>query len=213
MLGCVQQIYKVLQSRLGDFPEPVWYNPKGVANILSLNSVKRHYQVKYDSEGDDTFIVTDGTGRELHFKPTKKGLYALRGPSYGTGHWSFLNTVSGKKDMYTKRELKAAAHACQVQNIMMYPSKRQYLAISDNNLLRNNPVQRANIEAAEDIFGSNLGALKGKTVMQNGKPVDGRITGVPAAIKDRYRSMHGYHVRKQDTFSGDYLAWPTLRHS
>jgi hypothetical protein len=33
------------QGRLGSFPEPVWYNPKGVANILSLNSVKKYYRV------------------------------------------------------------------------------------------------------------------------------------------------------------------------
>ena len=28
------------QGQLGNFPKPVWYNPKGVAKILSLNSVK-----------------------------------------------------------------------------------------------------------------------------------------------------------------------------
>ena len=47
------------QGRLGNFPEPVWYNPKGVANILSLNSVKKHDRVTYDSAGSDTFVVTD----------------------------------------------------------------------------------------------------------------------------------------------------------
>jgi len=47
------------QGRLGNFPEPVWYNPKGVANILSLNSVKKHYRVTYDSAERDTFVVTD----------------------------------------------------------------------------------------------------------------------------------------------------------
>jgi hypothetical protein len=69
------------QGRLGDFPEPVWYNPKGVANILSLDSVKKHYRVTYDSKGGDTFVVTDNHGPKLHFKPTKNGLYVLRGPS------------------------------------------------------------------------------------------------------------------------------------
>jgi hypothetical protein len=140
------------------------YNPKGVANILSLNSVKRHYHVTYDSDGGDTFVVTDDKGRKLHFTPTKKGLYALRGPSSGEQQWSFLNTVADQRDIYTKREVKAANRARKVQNIMMYPSKRQFLEISDKNLIRNNPVQRADINAAENIYGSNLGALKGKTV-------------------------------------------------
>ena len=70
------------QGRLGSFPEPVWYNPKGVTNILSLNSVKKHYRVTYDSAGSDTFVVTDATNSlKLHFKPTKNSLYALRGLS------------------------------------------------------------------------------------------------------------------------------------
>jgi hypothetical protein len=59
----------------------VWYNPKGVANILSLDSVKQHYRVTYDSKGGDTFVVTDTHGLKLHFKPTKNGLFALRGTS------------------------------------------------------------------------------------------------------------------------------------
>jgi hypothetical protein len=59
------------QGRLGSFPEPVWYNTKGAANILSLNSVKKYYRVTYDSAGGDTFVVTDATNSfELHFKPT-----------------------------------------------------------------------------------------------------------------------------------------------
>jgi hypothetical protein len=178
------------QGRLGNFPEPVWYNPKGVANILSLNSVKRHYHGTYDRNSNDTFIVTDDKGRKLHFTPTKKGLYTLRGPSNGEQQWSFLNTVSDRKDIYTKREVQAANRARQVQNIMMYPSRRQFLEISDKNLIRNNPVQRADINAAENIYGSNLGALlKGKTVTRKGDPVNGRIAGVPPAIKDKFRSV------------------------
>jgi hypothetical protein len=101
------------QGRLGNFPEPVWYNPKGVANILSLALVKAHYRVTYDSKGGDTFVVTDNHGLKLHFQPTKNGLYALQGPSSNGKQkekkvrWSFVNTVSDKKDLYTKRELQA----------------------------------------------------------------------------------------------------------
>jgi hypothetical protein len=36
----------------------VWYNPKGVANILSLYVVKKHYRVHYDSARQDALIVT-----------------------------------------------------------------------------------------------------------------------------------------------------------
>jgi len=31
------------------YPEPVWYNPKGIANILSLHNVASHYHVAFDN--------------------------------------------------------------------------------------------------------------------------------------------------------------------
>jgi hypothetical protein len=42
---------------LGDFPEPVWYDPKGVANILSLFIVQKYYRFQYDSPKGNSFIV------------------------------------------------------------------------------------------------------------------------------------------------------------
>jgi hypothetical protein len=135
------------QGRLGSFPEPVWYNPKGVANILSLNSVKKYYRVTYDSAGGDTFVVTDAINSfTLHFKPTKNGLYALRGPSSdGQEKWSFVNTISDNKDMYTKREVKAATHMQRFQNIIMFLGSRELMDISNQNLMKNNPVQHVDI--------------------------------------------------------------------
>jgi hypothetical protein len=101
----------------------------------------------------------------------------------------FLNTVSDKKELYTKREQKAAIRARKTQNIMMFPSTRQYIDIADKQLLRNNPVERADIKAAEDIYGPNVGSLKGKTVTHKSIPVDGRLAGVPPAIKQRLQSI------------------------
>jgi hypothetical protein len=38
------------QGYFGNYPQhPVWYNPKGVANILSLANVTKHYRVTMDS--------------------------------------------------------------------------------------------------------------------------------------------------------------------
>ena len=35
--------------------EMVWYNEDGIANILSLNNVKKKYRVTYDKDNNDCF--------------------------------------------------------------------------------------------------------------------------------------------------------------
>jgi hypothetical protein len=90
--------------------------------------------------------------------------------------------------MYNKHEVKAAARARPFQNSIMFPSTRELMDISDHRLLKNNPVQRADIEDAENVYGTNLGSLKGKTVTRKGITVAGQITGVPPAIKKNTRT-------------------------
>lgn len=55
----------------------------------------------------------------------------------------------------------------------MFPSMRSYTKIADSQLIANCPIGRANIAAAERIFGPNLGALKGKTTKQGSVPING----------------------------------------
>jgi hypothetical protein len=63
-----------LMGWLGDYPKPVWFNPKGVANILSLFLVKTYYRIQYDSATKDTFMVTKDRWNEhsiqAHWKRT-----------------------------------------------------------------------------------------------------------------------------------------------
>jgi hypothetical protein len=72
---------------------------------------------------------------------------------------------------------------------MMFPSTRQYMDIADKSLLRNSPIERADIKAAEEIYGTNIGSLKGKTATHKSIPVDGRIAGVPNAIRSKFQSV------------------------
>ena len=126
----------------------------------------------------------------LHFTPTAKGLYAYSGcqgsPSTA---WAFVTTVTGKRDLYTKRAYQDAVTARQAQNIMMFPGVRQLYKIADQNLLRNSPITQADIRTAEDIFGPNLGALKGKTPARHSTVVSGGWDGVPPDILDRHRDL------------------------
>ena len=91
--------------------------------------------------------------------------------------------------MYTKRAYQDAITARQAQNIMMFPGVGQLYKIADQNLLRNSEINRADIRATQDIFGPNLGALKGKTPACRSTVVSGGRDGVPPDILDRHRDL------------------------
>jgi hypothetical protein len=71
----------------------------------------------------------------------------------------------------------------------MFPGVCEYTKITKSKLIANCPVGRADIMAAEEIFGTNLGALKGKTVYRSGVPISGQIKGVPPAILKHYQKV------------------------
>jgi hypothetical protein len=78
--------------------------------------------------------------------------------------WALINTVEDCKQECTKREYHDAVLARKVQNIVMFPRVHEYTKITDSKLITNCPVGWANIMAAERIFRTNLGALKGKSM-------------------------------------------------
>ena len=66
-------------DKIGDLPGygTVWFYKDGIANILSLNNVKKKYRVTYDSTAYDCFEVHKGDGTKSVFKPSKKGAILL----------------------------------------------------------------------------------------------------------------------------------------
>ena len=67
-----------LTNLIGDLPGygTVWYDPKAIANILSLQRVRDHYHRTYDSS-HRKFIVTKPSGKEFAFHESKGGLHYL----------------------------------------------------------------------------------------------------------------------------------------
>jgi hypothetical protein len=173
---------------IGDLPGygQVWYHPNGIANILSLARVKEKYRVTFDSGTKNQCIIHKKDGSTRCFQQSRRGLYFLE-----TGETStvLVNTVDDNKSNYTNRDYSQAVLARKIQNIIGRPSTRRYLVIIDKNKLLNCPITRDDILAAEDIFGSNLGSLKGKTARAKTEHVRSTHINIPLPIMERYRNI------------------------
>jgi hypothetical protein len=69
------------------------------------------------------------------------------------------------------------------------PSTSSYIQIVENNLLPNCPVTRRDIAMAEDIFGPDVGSLKGKTARSGANPVNVVLADIPDTIMTHYKQL------------------------
>jgi hypothetical protein len=171
----------------------VWYCPTNIANILSLHNVNHRYRVKFVSE-ENKFVVMKDDGQEKVFKASTNGLYYFdtSAPAAALNNGTVLvNTVNEKKSFYTNAEVSRAELARELQKKIGRPTTRDFIHIVTNNLLPNCPVTKRDIVAAEDIFGPDLGSLKGKTVRRGPPPVDPSLTytTLPPSVHERYREV------------------------
>ena len=173
----------------------VWVYEDGIANILSLSRVKEKFRVTYDSDNGNKFVVHLKNGLKQTFSQSKAGLYYSVVRSGGnraktkqslittirtTEKHTTLNTVAENLAKYTKREVLRANLARKIQKSIGHPSLKKFIEIVENNLLTNCPIVKQDILRAEDIYGPELGCLKGKTVRRASTPV--RVAHAPTQL-------------------------------
>ena len=184
-----------LKGTLPGYPEEVWYNPHGIANIMALSHVEDHFRVTYNSDSK-AFVVHKGTTNDgtdsRTFQRQSCGLYVLDTAApkpKDQKQVTFVTTVAKKAEEYTAREVQQATLARKIHDIIGRPSRADYIKIVDGNLIPNCPITSQDIRAAEDIFGPNLGSLKGKTVRRETSHVDIEEVPLPPTILSRYRDV------------------------
>jgi hypothetical protein len=173
---------------IGDLPGygTVWYDPESIANILSLKRVAEKYHVAFDSEHGGSFIVTKPDGKVFEFKQSAGGLYFLDTDETGQ---VMVNTVADLKSNYTNEDYLKALRARELQIMIGRPNTKHFIQIVTSNQLPNCPVTRADIIAAEHIFGPDVGSLKGKTVRRRPHLAKPTIEPLPPQIMSRYRNV------------------------
>ena len=151
----------------GDLPGSgmVWYHPNGIVNILSLGKVWKRYHLTFDSKVGNRFLVTKPDGTTFEFKESPNGLYCMNTETQVQQQAQVhVNTMADNKSSYSNTDHLRALAARKLQTKIGNPTACEFMIMASRNLLPNYPINRDDIQAAEDIFGPDVGGLKGKTV-------------------------------------------------
>jgi hypothetical protein len=95
---------------------------------------------------------------------------------------SFIQTVRGNYEGYTKREVTQAKEARRAQAMVGNPSEKDYKGIISNNLIANCPISSKDVSNARTIFAPDLASIRGKTVRQAPEPVVTDYVAVPQTL-------------------------------
>ena len=175
-----------MKAKFGDYPIEVWYDPTGPANIMSLDEVADVFRMTMDTDIERSINLHRMDGTIIKFRPLMARLYSYKmAPQQDEQFWSLIQTVKGNQDYYTRREIENADKARRFQNIIMRPSVR-FMTDTVIRTLPNCPVTRRDILVAEDIYGPNLGSVKGKTPTKKVEHVQDNTDPVPPDILKRH---------------------------
>jgi hypothetical protein len=186
----------VIVQTVGDLPGygTVWFYPDGIANILSLALVQKKFRVTYDSGNGNKFVVHDRLMRR--FTMSERGLFycnmkqqqgnVLLNQATTKQGGDGISTVDKNKGRYSTRDMSRANNARRFQETTG-ASLQTILDIVDCKLLPNCPITRIDIKMAEDIYGTSIAHLKGKTVRKKGQHVTFSIATLPIAIANKYK--------------------------
>ena len=159
---------------IGDLPNfgEAWYQPKAVANLVPFGRLEKKFNIQYERNFRFYFVAESGT--EINFFKVEEdeegnGLYV-----YNPNTADFLAaiaTVEQNKLGYSKREIRDATVAREFIRRMGYPSNKDAIEMIERGAILDCPVTVQDIVRAQNIFGTDIASLKGKSTHKKSKPI------------------------------------------
>ena len=181
---------------VGDLPGygTVLYHPDGIANIHSLSKVKEKYRVTFDSGINNQFILHRPDETQRVFQQSSRGLYFLDTsltpqPVNGPRGTVLVTTVADNANNSSNADYSQAVLARKIQKIIGRPTTQAFIYFIENILLPNCPITHRDVLRAEQIFGLDIGSLKGKTVRQQPPRVEVTEVTLPPTIHQNYQKV------------------------
>jgi hypothetical protein len=107
------------KAKMAGYHTHVWYITKAITNILALSNVIKQYRVTYDSNVQMFVVHREPEKPNMEFRMHESGLHYY---DPRNDEFTFVNTVSGNKEGFTKRQIKGAEVARTLYATLSYPS-------------------------------------------------------------------------------------------
>ena len=98
----------------------VWYNPDGIANVLSLSKLVRlnKAKIQYNSDKNEFIATSVKDDQIFEFPCNEQGLYSLTENGDSHGGTILVSTVKEKMSKYSNRQVRRAVEARKFQQII-----------------------------------------------------------------------------------------------
>ena len=100
-------------------------------------------------------------------------------------------------NLFSPRQVDKAEKARDLFILLGRPSAKSFRYVITHQLIKNNTVDVTDVDRADQIFGPDLGALKGKTVRSSPAPV---VTLPPLAVTKPIFDLHKHVTLSVDFF-------------
>jgi hypothetical protein len=181
---------------------PVYFDARGIANVLSLYQLGQKFKVTYDStDRGGVFKVLTPAG-VVEFKPTQKGLHVLNLKHNPDAAFILVNdadlaygksrvpTVRQNYEGFTKRQVQQATHARRIMGMIGAPTEREFQSLVHLNLLKDCPITNSDIINAHKTFGPDLANIRGKMVRRKPRHFNTELVDIPQALADNKKTSH-----------------------
>ncbi len=181
-----------------------WYNKDGIANLISVPQLESDgYILEYGSKhgwvahGPDGFTMVFkqdvGLCNGMPYVDMRADADTFIVPTDTFKKEAgviMVQTVRNNYEGFTKEEVRQAIAAREAQALMAHPSDEALKhLVSSTNAVRNLDITVPAISNARDIFGPDLGAVRGKTVRQRPSAVRPEYVNVPRDLYERIKNV------------------------
>jgi len=174
----------------------MWVNKGGVATIIPLKQLKKLCPVVYDSTRNGGAFICRTKDRDVVLKNNGKGMPYLDLREFEAeavlsfapeAALSFVQTVQGNMEEFTKREVEEARKAHKAQAMLWHPTDRNFLGMVRGGMISNCPVTANTVKNTHQIFGPDLAGIRERMVRRPPESVTTDYVQIPRAILERHQ--------------------------